>query len=288
MATEIHRDQTIPVSVVVLAKNEEVNIERCLRALTRFDEVVVVDDNSTDQTVAISRRLGARVLDHRFVTFAGQRNWAMREGKLRHPWVLHLDADEVVDSTFCTELYSAVLNAESTIGAFCICRRTILEGTWLRRSEGFPVWIMRLVHREKAVFQDQGHGEVAVPDIEGQISQIVAPLTHYAFSKGLANWIARHNAYSDREAKLEQELEQLRDPRSWTTIVRDKAARRTQMRQLSRKLPFRGFLRTLYHYIVKRGFLDGRAGWQYSYLMGTYESWIVMKKRELKAASKKS
>ena len=83
-----------PLSVVVLTKNEAGNIRRCLQSVAWCAERVVVDDGSTDNTVALAQAEGARVVQRRFDTFAQQRNWALASAGLHCPWVLMLDADD--------------------------------------------------------------------------------------------------------------------------------------------------------------------------------------------------
>lgn len=268
-----------PLSVVILARNEAINIEACVRALNWCDDVVVIDDASTDGTDGLAIAAGARVVQHPFRSFADQRNWAMEQAGLRHEWVLHLDADEVVTESLQRRIEETLSATAVESVAFRMCRKTIFQGTWLKYSDGFPVWIMRLVRRGKACFVDCGHGELAVPPVEGSMGTISEPFLHFAFSRGLEDWIARHNRYSTREALLEYEsLQQLK----WGDLVSsDHAFRRTALRALSRRLPVRPLLRFLYQYILKRGFLDGSAGYTFCRLMAMYEGWIVLKRKEL-------
>lgn len=270
----------LPLSVVILAKNESVNIKRCVRAVAFCDDVVVVDDGSSDNTAALAEASGARVVQHRFESFARQRNWAMQEAGLRNEWVLHLDADEVVTPPLESALKEVLTSVGHDVAAFRMCRKTMLLDKWLKYSDGFPVWIMRLVRNGRAEFQDQGHGEVAVPDVDGDMETIREPFLHYAFSKGLTDWIERHNRYSTREARLE--LEQFSGLKLRNFLSRDRAVRRSALRSLSRRLPMRPFFRFLYQYVLKRGFLDGRAGWTFSRMMAMYEGWIVMKREEMR------
>lgn len=274
----------LPLTVVVLAKNEAENLPRCLRALSRFDEVVVVDDRSTDDSKQIAEQHGARVLDHPFESFAKQRNWALSEGDLKHEWVLMLDADEVATEEFSEAIREAIGSAGPEVAAFAVCRKTMLFDNWLRYSDGFPVWIMRVVHRGRAWFEDQGHGEVPVPVVDGHVEKIREPFLHFAFSKGLSNWIDRHNRYSTNEAKLEfQEVKPFR----WREFVASESSvRRSALRCLSRRLPFRMQLRFYYQYLWKWGFLDGRAGLTFCRLMAWYEGMIVAKREELRARAK--
>ena len=115
----------------------------------------------------------------------------MRNADLTEDWVLHLDADEVATSEMLDEVEFALRGAPSHVNAFKLCRKTMFMGRWLKYSDGFPVWIMRLVRKDIVEFEDCGHGEVAVPVVPGLMGTIQEPFLHFAFSKGLANWIER-------------------------------------------------------------------------------------------------
>lgn len=278
------QNDIIPISVVILARNEESNIRRCILAVSWSKDVVVVDDYSDDRTAEIAEDCGARVVNQKFKSFASQRNWAMLHANLKHDWVLHLDADEVCTRSLRLALAEVVSSSTKDTVAFRMCRKTMLLDQWLRFSDGFPVWIMRLVRRGSVEFEDCGHGEVAVPAVDGTMGTIREPFLHYAFSKGLTDWIARHNRYSSREAELE--LKAYSGLKWKQFLSRDKAERRHALRSLSRRLPFRPTLRFAYQYFLKLGFLDGRAGWTFCRMMAMYEGWIVMKRKEMRRSRK--
>ncbi len=267
------------IAAVVIARNESANIERCLRSLSWCHEVVLVDDNSTDGTVELATACGARVLTHRFESFAWQRNWALDEAGVTSEWVLMFDADEVATEAFRDAILSAIANADERTAGFQLCRKTMFFDHWLRYADGFPVWIMRLVRRGRAKFLDSGHGEVPVPPVEGTLPRIREPFLHYPFSKGLSDWWQRHNVYSSREA--EREWQEVQPLRLGDICGRDPATRRRALRDLARRLPCRSWLRFFYHYVGRGGFLDGRAGLEFSSMMATYEGLIVQKKWEL-------
>lgn len=266
-----------PLSVVIIARNEAINIEACVNAVCWCDEVVVIDDGSTDGTETLAIAAGARVVQHPFVSFADQRNWAMKYAGLTNEWVLHLDADEVVTGDLQTALRGILSTVDPGVSAFRMCRKTMMGNTWLKYSDGFPVWIMRLVRRGHAEFCTRGHGEIAVPDVEGIMGTIEEPFLHFAFSKGLEDWIHRHNRYSSREAALELAEEPV--PVSGLLSF-DKARRRSSLRNFARRTACRGPLRFFYQYILSLGFLDGMAGLRFCMLMAMYEWWIVEKKSE--------
>jgi glycosyltransferase involved in cell wall biosynthesis len=268
-----------PISVVVIARNEADGIVRCLRSLSWCDDVVVIDDNSTDRTVELAQSCGARVIQHRFESFAAQRNWAIAKAGLKHEWVLMLDADEVIPLELQNEIESTLPNVESDVVGFKMCRKTMFMGHWLKYSDGFPVWIARLVRAGHFQFQDSGHGEVPVPEMNGRLLTLPTPFLHFPFDKGLGHWIERHNRYAEREA--ERELREVNHS-AWSGLWNsDRSRRRQSLRTVSRHLPCRATLRFLYQYILKRGFMDGHAGLTFSWLMSVYEGLIVVKRREL-------
>lgn len=273
-----------PLSVVVLARNEAGNIGRCLESVAWCDERVVVDDASTDDTPRLARAAGARIVERKFDTFAGQRNWALESAGLRFPWVLMLDADEVVTEDLRREIERQIPAAAGDIAGYRMCRKTMFRDRWLKWSDGFPVWIMRLVRRGAAKFQDSGHGEVPVPPVDGRLDTLHEPFLHYPFSRGVGEWVERHNRYALREAQQEWE-----SSAPWTVrelFAGDRADRRRARRSLSRSLPGRPLLRFLYQYVWQLGALDGRAGLEFCLMMAAYEGLIVLKRRELESVAR--
>ncbi|OYP39149.1 glycosyltransferase family 2 protein [Rhodopirellula sp. MGV] len=267
------------VSVVVIAKDEAHIIQSCLDSLSWADEVVVVDDYSSDHTPSIAERAGARVITHRFDTFAGQRNWALKHARLRNEWVLMLDADEACTPAFTEAIENALNSVNDDTAAFKMCRKTMLSGRWLRYSDGYPVWIMRLVRNGRARFEDSGHGEVPVPSVDGRVQTIVEPFVHQPFSRGIQHWWDRHIRYAQREAW--QECQEAANLDFRALVARDPSQRRAALRAFSRRLPCRAAFRFCYQYLFKRGFLDGAAGLQFCRMMACYEQMIVTKKWEL-------
>ena len=275
-------NETIPIAAVVIAKNEASNIQRCLESLAWCDEVVVIDDHSDDETANIALSLGAKVVTHSFESFARQRNWALEHCELQADWVLMLDADEVSTPEFSQAIQTQIRDASQEIVAFKTCRKTMFMGTWLKYSDGFPVWIMRVVKRGKACFEDSGHGEVPVPEVNGMTGMIREPFLHFSFSKGINDWLLRHVKYAQREAKKELEQEV---PVRIGNFFAGKEKRRAELRCLSRKLPARSLLRFCYQFFWKWGFLDGYNGFVFCKLMAFYEGLIVLKKKEMKLKS---
>lgn len=287
MPPDLHAAPTAraPVAVLVLTYNEEANLPRCLASVAWADDVLVIDSFSTDRTVEVARAHGARVLERAFDSFSGQRNYGIDEGRLRHEWVLHLDADEVVPAELRDEIIG-VATADATDGpaAYRLASKMMFQGRWLRRSGMYPAYQVRFGRRSRLRFVQVGHGqrEALAPEDVGTLRH---PLDHYSFSKGLHEWFEKHNRYSTDEAR-ESHARMAAQPgwagSEWAALVRgDSTRRRRALKALATELPFRPTARFLYMYVFRGGFLDGAAGLAYCRLLATYEAMTVAKEREL-------
>jgi glycosyltransferase involved in cell wall biosynthesis len=272
------------ISVLVLTLNEEVNIAECLGSVAWADDVLVLDSGSEDATVEIAKENGARVMYRPFDNFASQRNYGLEEGNLRYDWVLHLDADERVTPDLRDVLQKKARHA--AMRAYRVPSKLMFRGTWLKYSGMYPTYQVRFGRRDALTFQQVGHGQRSElsPDRLGTIDE---PLLHYAFSKGVADWVERHNLYSNDEAK--HALEACNRSINWSGVVSgDAQLRRRALKDLSYRLPFRPLLRFLYVYVGQLGFLDGRPGFDYAMLLAFYEYMIGLKRREKMRRSEKA
>ncbi len=257
------------ISIVVLTLNEAENLPRCLASVSFSDDVLVLDSGSSDATVEIARKFGARVATRSFDSFAQQRNAAMAM-ELRHPWVLHLDADEVVTPALAHELIEIASAQESSPVAFRVASRLMFRGAWLKHAGMFPAYQVRFGRQTVLRFIDVGHGQREAENI-GSIGTLNYPLVHYNFSRGIGDWFERHLRY----AKLEAQRAALRETPSLAGLLGpDPVARRRSLKRLADRLPARPLLRFLYCYLLRRGFLDGRAGFHYACMMAIYQYFI--------------
>src|SRR6202008_2689873 len=146
------------ISVVVLTRNESVNIERALASVAWSDDVLVVDSGSIDGTQGLAEKMGARGMFRPWDRFAGQRNFAMEHGALRHRWVLHLDADEVVTPELREELAS-IARAVDPQPVYRVPSRLMFRDRWLRHAGMYPAYQVRFGHADALRFVDHGHGQ---------------------------------------------------------------------------------------------------------------------------------
>ncbi len=280
--SKLHKDFTIgsrpPVSVVILTLNEEINIRAAIDSCDWCDDVHVLDSGSTDRTQEIAREMGAQVHYNAFTSFGEQRNWAIDNIPTKHPWIFHLDADE----RFTTKLVGAMtdrLGEKPDEAGFHIPSKTMFMGRWLKRSAGYPTYQMRLFHKERMRFIDYGHGQRE--DESALTGTIHEPYLHYSFSKGIYDWLDKHNRYSTLEAlqviqgkEYEWEFKDL--------FFGKRIHRWRAWKELIYHLPLRSKLRWFGILFVNGGIVEGRAALTYANLMAIYENMITTKLRVLR------
>jgi len=283
----IASEEKVALGVVILTRNEEKNIGDCLRSLAWAPEIFVVDSESTDRTVEIAGGLGAQIFVHPFDGYAKQRNWALEHLPFSNEWILMLDADERVPAALAAEIAGVVRNDGNGYTGFYLTLRLIFLGRWLRYGGLYPTWILRLFKRHHVRFEERPVNEHAI--LRGAAGRLQSPFDH-CDNRPLADWIAKHNRYSDLEAE-EYLQERLRSgysaalaPRWWGSQAERK--RWIKLRVWNR-LPLlaRPFLFFCRNYIVKRGFLDGRPGLIYHVLWSFWYPFVVSSKAIEKGAA---
>lgn len=249
----------IPVSVVVMTRNEAANLPRCLGALDRFAERFVVDSASTDGTPALALAQGARLVPfHWNGRHPKKKQWCLDHLPFAGDWVLFVDADERPTPALVEEIARLMTDGPAKAG-YWIDGRPALRGKPLR----FGCWNRKLalLDRRRARFPELADLDVATMwEVEGHYQPLVAgptgrlrqPMDH-ADEKPPSAWFDRHNRYSDWEAALRA------DGRMERLIDGERGARRL-MKRLLHHAPCRPLLAFLHSYVARLGMLDGRAG----------------------------
>ena len=277
------------ISVLILTKNEQQDLLGCLQSVAWSDDIHVYDSGSTDDTVAIAQGFGAKVTERSYgeseLAFGGDeaahRNWGLQNIPFKHPWVFVIDADERMTPCLVRAVEAAVALPGDRV-AFRLQRRDFFLGTWLKHVQTSPFYI-RLIRPEK-IRHERLINTASIAD--GPVGQVAGYLDHFPFSKGLGQWLDRHNGYSRFEAQQIISNRQAGEGFSWVKAftAKDFHQRRYHQKELFYRLPFRPLMKFLLLYVVKRGFLDGRAGFTYAMLQSIYEYFIVLKVRELETA----
>jgi glycosyltransferase involved in cell wall biosynthesis len=274
------------ISILILTKNEQQDLPGCLESVQWSDDVHVFDSYSTDATVEIARAAKARVSSRPSgqsdLLFGGNeaehKNWALRNLRFRYKWVLHLDADERVTAELAMRMREAVQSPGANV-AFRVQRRDFFLGQWLKHVQASPFYI-RLFRPEKITYQRLVN---PVSIAEGPVGEVSGYLDHFPFSKGVSHWADRHNSYSTLEA---QQILKNRSGNNLFSIRKAIFAKRFEERRFHQKeffyrIPGRPLVKFAVLLFVKRGFLDGHAGFAYAVLQSFYEYMIVLKTREL-------
>jgi glycosyltransferase involved in cell wall biosynthesis len=265
MPTRPARGAPLPLTAIVLTLDEAANIRRCLECLARVEDVAILDSGSSDGTLDIARaaRPDVRVYARPFTDFGDQRNYAIDHCSGRFDWILFVDADEFCTDPFLDEVAALVADPADKVGAF-VAGRNYFLGTWLKHSTLFPSYQLRLLRRGHVRYRKEGHGQREMTD--GPLHYFTEGWRHEGFSKGVAQWIDRHNRYSTEEIDLEWRL--ANEPlRLSEALSRDAIVRRRALKRLAARLPMRPLVQFLYLYVLRRGFLDGYAGLIYCVMM---------------------
>lgn len=271
----------LPFSVVVLTLNEALRLPACLASAAGCNDLVVIDSGSTDGTVDVARAAGARVLVNPFTDFAAQRNFAHDAAGFRHPWVFHLDADELMTPELLAEC-ARVATSNPDLDGYYAAPHMMFHGRWLRRCTDYPAWQARFVRHGTFRFVQSGHGQREAPGL--RLGFLQAGYEHDISVESQAEWDERHRRYAQQEAG-----EIMRDdgPRNspWRDLLSGPAlARRRALKRLSYALPARPALRLFYQYILRGGFLDGPGAWRYCRLLARYEGFADEELRRLRRA----
>jgi len=249
------------LSVVILSRDSEATIGATLASAVRVsDDIHVVDSGSNDSTLEIVKAGGAQLYYHPFENYGAQRNWAIANVAIRHPWELHLDADERLSD----ELVAAILKlkeggfAGPEVGYF-IPRLMMFLGAPIRHGGMYPIWHMRLFRHGCGRCEDRRYDQHFY--VDGPVGRLPHPMIDDVRMK-LSEWTARHNNWADAEA---EELQQgtpgpgvIVPKLTGGTPVQQKRALRARYNGAPRFL--RAFLLFFYRYVLRLGFLDGKAG----------------------------
>ena len=232
------------LTIVIPVKNEEKNLSGCLENIKAFENVVIVDSGSTDRTVEIAREFGREVVQFRWNgQFPKKRNWVLRNYGFKTPWVMFLDADERLTESFCEELEQVLPTTKCN--AFICFYDNWFMGRMLRHGDAMrKTAILRLGTGEYEKIDEHGWSNLDMEihehlQVEGEIGIIKTRLEHHD-KRSLENYYAKHEEYFSKLTNRQ----------------------RTKY-NLIKKWWF-GFAYFCVCYFLKRGFLDGKAGYVFA------------------------
>lgn len=257
----------IPVSVVIFTKNEECNIQQCIASLEGFSEIVVIDSASTDLTRDLARQLGAKVID--FIwngRYPKKRQWSLDQVTYQNKWILFIDADERVPQSLKNELLTFLNDTGKEFSAGSISIDYYFSGKRLKYGQRprkiSLIQVGKVNYAEVNDLSSVGMGELEghyQPTVNGKVAKFKSRIIHND-NDPISSWMRRHINYANWEAHL------LLNPDVKETVDSSKGS----LVAFFHKLPFRPIVFFLYSYVYKRGFLDGRAGFDYAFAKSWY------------------
>ena len=184
----------IPVSVAIVTKNESRNIKDSLESVKDFDDIVVVDAFSSDNTREICRKYTERVYEHEWQGYAAQKQTAIDYAN--NDWVLILDADERVTPELRQEIMKKV--KENSLSGFYIPRKNFFLGKWIRHSGWWPDHTLRLFKKDVSKMEQRAVHEKV--NVNGAVGHIRAPFEHYTY-RTISEYIGKMDNYASLSAE---------------------------------------------------------------------------------------
>ena len=255
----------LPVSVLIMTQNEEANIKFTLESvIPYFDQVIVTDSFSTDSTFTLLKQNpGVETYQHKFESWAEQRNWMLSNCAIRNEIVFFLDADEYVDERLVTELQNVLQNGVR-FSAIYLDREYVFLGSTLKYAHGHPL-TFRIFKKQGLSFIGEGAREYA--KIAGPAIKLKSPYIHHDHNM-LSTWLGKHNNNSDREAELFITRRKSGDTLPAENLSGTQRVKLWIRINLWDRLPLlsRPFLYFPFRYISTLGFMEGVPAFVYVYL----------------------
>lgn len=263
------------ITAVILTKNEEANIERCIQSIRNLvDRIIVVDSGSTDRTVDIARNLGADIYYHPFEHYAAQFNWALENTDIKTVWVYRIDADEVITSELRDEmLVECEKHKDDDVNAFLMKHKLYFLGRYLKYGGTYPFLKITVFKPQYANFENRAMGEHVVLK-QGRCLKFENDCLHYD-CKSLTAFIDKHNAYATRE--VIDYITRCKNLEKQATLYKNAEDTKKLRDGFYYKMPkfIRARLYYWYRYYLKLGFLDGKPGKIYAFIQAYMYRYIV-------------
>lgn len=283
--------EKVPVSVLIPAKDEELNLSACLESVSKAAEIFLVDSQSSDRTGEIAKHYGVQVVQFHFNgRWPKKKNWSLENLPFRHEWVLIVDCDERIPPELWEEIALAI--QDPNYNGYYLNRKVYFLGQWIRYGGKYPDWNLRLFKHQYGRYENlktediPNTGDNEVHEhvlLKGQVGYLENDMLHIDF-RDIYHWLERHNRYSNWEARVYYNLLTNQDDSG--TVQANLLGNAIQRKRFLKKiwvwLPFKPLLRFILTYFLRLGFLDGRAGYIYARLLSQYEYQIGVKLYELR------
>jgi len=237
------------LSVIIIAKNESINIYDCVRSATFADEVLVIDSGSIDDTVNLAKKAGAKVLCRKWVGYGAQKNLAIKLAK--GEWIFSLDADERINKKLAVEILSTIKNSQESV--FEVSRKSLFVSKFMAYSGWRPDFTKRLFRKGAGVFEEKSVHEHFVTN--SKVERLKESLIHYSY-RDIETVLKKINIYS-----------------SYGANDYYKIGKRGSLAKAIMHGSW-AFFRT---YFIKIGFLDGAEGFMLAFANAEYSYYKYLK-----------
>ncbi len=266
------------LAVLILTFNEEQHIERCINSVRAISKnIFIVDSYSTDNTVQLAEKLGAKVYLNIWKNYSVQYQWGLDNCPIDTEWVLRMDADEYLLPALSEEIERSLPNIDDKISGIYVRRRLYFQERWIKHGGYYPTWLLRL-WRYKDGFIEQKWMDEHIKLRAGTTIQFKNDLVDDNLND-LTWWTEKHNAYSKREViDLLNTLHHFcKYNEVQANIWGTQEERKRYLKIKYAKLPLfvRPFIYFLWRYFLKLGFLDGKQGLIWHVLQGFWYRFLV-------------
>lgn len=261
------------IAALILTKNEEKHIERCIRSLEGVcDDIVVVDCHSTDDTRRLAEKHGARVFEHDWTNYATQFNWGLYNTGIKAEWVWRIDADEYLDKGLGESVKEAVETCGDDVNGIYVRKRIDFMGRPLLHGGWYPSYHLKVFRRGKGECENRWMDE-HIRLLGGHSCTVERGDQVDANLNNLTWWMEKHNGYATREMAdmlmmkygLDASAHEV-TPKFFGTEEQRK--RWLKVKYVNTPLFLRPFANFLLRYVIKGGFLDGKEGFVWHFLQG--------------------
>lgn len=267
------------ISFLILTYNEELHIERCLRSVLPFAcEVWVIDSFSTDNTLAIAERLGAKVVKHAFENQAQQFNWAISHCDIQGQWIWRVDADEYISADLGHKVASAIATCADDVNGIYVNKAIVFKGRKLKHGGWYPAPQIKVVRKGFGESENKVMDEHLIVT-SGTTMQVDGDQTDENLHD-LTWWTDKHNRYASREAVNMLLMQHGMDADAngvAPKLFGNDAERKRWLKVRYARMPLfvRPFAYFFIRYVLKLGFLDGKEGFVWYVLQGFWYRFLV-------------
>lgn len=277
----------VDLTVVILTKNEEINLRKCIESFGGIAKrFVIIDSFSTDQTEQICyqldtelQKIGSRLdfYQNKFVNYATQFNWGLTNTNITSEWTMRMDADEELMGNLVKEIDTKLPEIRPETNGIILRRRVYFMGRWIKHGGRYPEKLLRIFRTGKAMCENKIMDEHMILS-DGNIEEFNYDLIDNN-TKDLDWWINKHNWYSNREVldyqmTLEGNINEVALLENSTKQAKKKRIAKTKGYYRLPKF-FRAHLYFIYRYYIKLGFLDGPEGRIFHFLQAYWYRFLV-------------